>query len=355
MVGSYKLYNSVNEISEPVHCVVTSPPYFRLRKYGDSDKELGTEKDPELYCKNLVEVFNSIPLHPKGSVWVNIGDKRKHDGGLYCIPEIFMMSMMDSGWLLMDKVIWAKVVTGDDGKTIGGCMTEPANNRLNGNGYEFLYRFSKTRDAWFDPQSVSIPRQEKEDVKTIRYMPKELMRVETSTEGRNLNNVWRVDMGQTTNKHYAVYPTTLVERPIAMSCPMKVCKSCGFLETRIVEKVEYDEGRSSKRVFGKYNSLEGGASKDIKSESGRSDIGSKYIPRKPVTRGWTSCGHEQEPGTVLDPFCGSGTTGEVAIKLGRNFIGIDIYEKFLEMTRNRCHSIIQQMRDKKIDPWELRK
>lgn len=360
MVGNYKLLRSVDEIQQTIHCVVTSPPYFNLRKYGDSTSEIGQEKNVDEYCSNLVKVFNRIPLHEKGSVWVNLGDKRNSSGGLYCVPEKFMIKMMESGWILMDKVVWAKVVACDDGTTIGGCMTEPAENRLNGNGHEFLYRFAKTRDAWFDPQAVAIPRREKKGrgrPKVLRHMSKELMKVETSIEGRNLQNVWRVDMGQTSKKHYAVYPPALCERPIAMSCPMKVCCTCGYLETRCVEKVEYDEDRSSKRIFGKYNSIDPNSDEaEIKKASGRADIGSKYTPRKPITKGWKSCGHKKMiPGVVLDPFCGSGTTGEVALKMGRSFIGIDIYENFIEMSKERFDGVLSFMKENDIDPWKERR
>lgn len=360
MVGNYKLYKSLEQITETVHCVVTSPPYFNLRNYGESSLEIGQEKTVDDYCKNLVNVFNKIPLHEKGSIWVNIGDKRGKDGGLLCASEKFMLKMMESGWLLMDRVIWAKIVDSDDGQTLGGCMTEPAENRLNGNGYEFVYRFAKTKDAWFDPQAVAIPRREKKTrgrPKILRHLPKELMKVETSIEGRNLHNVWRVDMGQTNKKHYAVYPLALCERPIAMSCPMKVCSTCGHLESRIIKKVEYDEDRSSKRVFGKYNSIDPDMKRSkIKEISGRTDVGSKYIPRKPITTGWTSCDHkERSPGIVLDPFCGSGSTGEVALKMGRSFIGIDIYDQFLNMTKERCEETIEFMNSNLIDPWKLKR
>ena len=42
-----------------------------------------------------------------------------------------------------------------------------------------------------------------------------------------------------------------------------------------------------------------------------------------------------EGDVVLDPFCGSGTTGVVAQELGRPFIGIDISEDYVEMTQQR--------------------
>lgn len=38
---------------------------------------------------------------------------------------------------------------------------------------------------------------------------------------------------------------------------------------------------------------------------------------------------------VLDPFCGSGTTGVVANRQGRDFIGIDLNEDYLQITKKR--------------------
>lgn len=41
---------------------------------------------------------------------------------------------------------------------------------------------------------------------------------------------------------------------------------------------------------------------------------------------------------MLDPFAGTGTTGEVAIKLGRLFIGIELYEQNAKMAIERCEN-----------------
>ena len=61
----------------------------------------------------------------------------------------------------------------------------------------------------------------------------------------------------------------------------------------------------------------------------------------PYTRqalGWQpTCDHnsEPEPAVVLDPFCGSGTTGIVPLRHGRSFIGIELNPDYIEMARER--------------------
>jgi DNA modification methylase len=43
-----------------------------------------------------------------------------------------------------------------------------------------------------------------------------------------------------------------------------------------------------------------------------------------------------EPGdTVLDPFAGSGTTGAVALRLGRRFVGIELNPDYIDLARRR--------------------
>lgn len=46
--------------------------------------------------------------------------------------------------------------------------------------------------------------------------------------------------------------------------------------------------------------------------------------------------------TILDPFCGSGTTGVAALELGRRFVGIDTDERFLEVTRLRIEDALHK-------------
>lgn len=48
--------------------------------------------------------------------------------------------------------------------------------------------------------------------------------------------------------------------------------------------------------------------------------------------------------TILDPFCGSGTTGVACIQTGRNFIGIEIDHGYAEIARERCRIAEMQLR-----------
>src|SRR5579859_6553566 len=127
-----------NQFTERVHTVITSPPYFHKRIYGSSSAEIGLESDVTQYCETLCDVFDAVNLHPLGSVWVNLADTRSH-GGLLMVPQRFALAMKRRGWILIDNVVWAKVVNKVDGTTIGNCMPEPATNRLNGNGHESLF------------------------------------------------------------------------------------------------------------------------------------------------------------------------------------------------------------------------
>jgi DNA modification methylase len=46
-------------------------------------------------------------------------------------------------------------------------------------------------------------------------------------------------------------------------------------------------------------------------------------------------------GIVLDPFFGSGTTGAVAKRLGRQYIGIDLNPEYCELARKRIEAIAE--------------
>jgi len=61
--------------SDSVHCVVTSPPYWKVRDYG-FDGQLGLEDTMEEHIENMVSVFRLVwrVLRDDGVLWLNYGD-----------------------------------------------------------------------------------------------------------------------------------------------------------------------------------------------------------------------------------------------------------------------------------------
>lgn len=65
-----------------IDCVITSPPYWRLRDYG-YEGQWGMEKTYEEYLEHLWSLMNALypKLKDSGTVWVNIGDTYSGSGG----------------------------------------------------------------------------------------------------------------------------------------------------------------------------------------------------------------------------------------------------------------------------------
>ena len=109
--------------------------------------------------------------------------------------------------------------------------------------------------------------------------------------GKNPGDVWTVATAKFAGQHFATFPAALIERPLKATCPARVCVSCGapWLVT-------------------------------------------DHRPR-PNCR----CKATWQPGLVLDPFMGSGTTAIVAERLGRDWLGIELKPEYVAMAMERIH------------------
>ncbi len=68
-----------------VNCCVTSPPYFGLRDYGHPG-QIGLEPTPEAYVAQMVAVFREVKrvLRDDGTLWLNLGDSYASMKGAAC-------------------------------------------------------------------------------------------------------------------------------------------------------------------------------------------------------------------------------------------------------------------------------
>ena len=151
--------------------------------------------------------------------------------------------------------------------------------------------------------------------------------------GRNMRCVWTIKVSNFKGAHFAVYPEELIETPIKAGSPEFVCKNCGMPRIKIFKPT------------GNYISMGGYGSKTAEhiGVSPSSSILTKQVQEKAFT-GYSDCGcgADYEPGIVLDPFSGSGTTALTALKLNRRFVGIDSNPEYVKMAIARIKPHLEQ-------------
>jgi DNA modification methylase len=288
-----------------VQTVITSPPYFGLRRYGDSNDEIGIEETPEAYISNLCNVFDEI--HPKlkddGTLFVNLGDTyssnvsegikkfgsknfqeerpgrqnvkqpgRKITGDLkpkdlIGIPWMFAFEMRRRGWYLRQDIIWDKP----------NPMPESVEDRCT-KSHEYIFLLTKSPDYYFDFKSITEKSETplKEKKKTIK-----------------INNFSFDDLENFSN--------VVVDD----------------IEGKLKETVWEPDGTRRKRSVWSVPASCGEA------------IGIQHFATYPVklVDPCVKAGSKVND-IILDPFNGSGTTGVVAMEQGRHYIGCELNQEF---------------------------
>lgn len=301
-----------------VDCVVTSPPYFRLRNYGHHG-QLGLEDHVDEWVTNLVEVMAEVRrvLTDTGTVWLNVGDSySRHPAAgappksLVLAPERLLLALAADGWWVRNKVVWAKT----------NPMPTSVGDRL-ATTWEPVYLLTKSPQYFFDLDAVRVPhrsrptRRRNADPGAVPNLVPEwqgplagtnsgLGRLKASGMaghplGKNPGDVWRITTSNYRGGHHATYPEALVTTPILAGCPERVCRRCARPWTRTTAN------RSSIHV----------------------ELGG-IRPSCRCRSGWRS-------GIVLDPFIGSGTTAVAAQHHGRDWVGIDVNPTFAALAHQR--------------------
>jgi len=362
-----------------VHCVITSPPYFGLRDYG-VDGQIGLEDSLDEYIDTLVDVGRELRrvLRDDGVWWLNLGDSfaskprgnnnpgestglnnnaesfDAQDSGQdttgefgkkqkMLVPHRVAIALQDSGWFVRSDAIWSKP----------NPMPSPVKDRLN-EQKEFLFQLTPSADYWFDLDAIREPHSERSLERTgrcdkaARGFPGKEQTMDPEQfchpHGKNPGDVLEVTVKPFPEAHFAVYPPELVETPLKASCPPVVCAGCGTPYERQVERTSppKHEGRDNGNRLDESeagNVGEGGLGPRFSQMSGQEYVEWK---REHPDRfdGWSQecdCDtDETEPGIVLDPFAGAGTTCVVAKDLGRRFIGIDLNPDYVALAQKRA-------------------
>ena len=325
-----------------VHTVVTSPPYWGLRDYG-VDGQIGLEKTPEEYVNKLVEVFREVKrvLRDDGTLWLNLGDtygspKPKDLAG---IPWRVAFALQKDGWYLRSDIIWQKP----------NALPESVKDRPT-KAHEYIFLLSKSPRYYYDADAIREPHarlwNEKNGGSFAKPNHEEAQAKKVSgalnhrgsypmpnPKGRNKRSVWAIPTRPFKGAHFAVFPPDLIEPCILAGSPEKACPHCGAPWERVTERKTINKGLApSKKMHGmdKFH-------KRNDSEISRAgDTIVKTIGWKPACQCENNDGSGR--GIVLDPFFGAGTTGLVALKHNRNFIGIELNRDYVEMAKKRIES-----------------
>jgi DNA modification methylase len=94
-------------LTNSVHCIVTSPPYYQQRDYS-TPLQIGNEALATDYIQNLRTALSECyrVLVPDGTLWLNLGDKYD-DGELLGMPWQVAFALKADGWLLRSDIIFA--------------------------------------------------------------------------------------------------------------------------------------------------------------------------------------------------------------------------------------------------------
>ena len=166
---------------------------------------------------------------------------------------------------------------------------------------------------------------------------------EYNPAGRNLRSVWTIPTQAFSEAHFATYPEELAARCIlAGTSEYGACAACGKPWERVTEShrvMRHELPRDHKDYRpGRYTRKAGGAD-DYANGGAQAFKVSQTTGFRPAC----ACGtEERRPCVVLDPFCGSGTTGLVAARYGRSFVGIELNPEYADMARRRIAPALAQ-------------
>ena len=167
------------------------------------------------------------------------------------------------------------------------------------------------------------------------YFDSEAIKTES---GANSRDWWHVNSQPTPFAHFAVFPSRIPEIAILAGTSARgVCPQCGAGWVRVTDKGPEKDGiERGKHPSAHRSNLQGAQ------RSANGGLGTRVVE----TTGWAaSCScNAGEPvaAVVCDPFSGSGTTGKVALRLGRDYVGVDISNEYLtDITAQRLGDGIQ--------------
>ena len=271
--------------SESIDMCITSPPYWTMRDYGDKN-QLGLEYTTSEFIDNLYNVFHELKrvLKDEGSLWINIRDTYSKgvkrcgvkNKSLSMIPERLIIKLLDDGWILRNDIIWHKP----------NAMPDSCKNRFTVD-YEHLYFLTKKDKGYYfktqyEPYTSNI-KSKKDNINNNNDKDKRSALIESKMVRHGANG-------------------TTLNSPSKWSDKGRIKRTTWSISTKAYKEAH----------FATYPT---------------------ELIECPIDAGCP------EGGIVIDPFIGSGTTGVVAKKQGKHYVGIELNKEYIEIANNRIEKL----------------
>lgn len=353
------------------------------------DQQLGLEPTFQEFIAKMTIVFREIRrvLRSDGTAWVNMGDSYSSHAGqrkesdkagikqqsntasvgapsrcaeglkpkdLCMIPHRLAIALQDDGWYVRMDIVWAKP----------NPMPESVTDRPT-KSHEYLFLLAKSERYYYDAEAIKEEAQGwkgskfdigKTGVHQLNRAQSTSARIHGNLPGRddggracngpgqdtrNKRSVWTIPTQPYPEAHFATFPEALVEPCVkAGSSEYGCCPTCGSPYLRDTETSYENPGNRS---------TNGPRSEERKHiEHGTAGYAQR-LEKRVATLGWKAgcqCNADTRiPCTVLDPFSGAGTTGVVAERFGRKYIGIELNPDYAAMSERRIDSTMPLLKD----------
>jgi len=278
---------------ESIQMCVTSPPYWGLRDYGHDD-QLGLEETPEEYTANMVEVFRQVKrvLRDDGTLWLNLGDSYANAGSDGSCGKTAKVGNTKSG----QQKTTNKLVSGLKQKDLIGIPWRVA--------------FALQADGWYLRQDI------------IWHKPNPMP--ESVTDRCTKAHEYIFLMSKSEQYFYdadAIGEPCNYPNQGKWGGDNKGYDGDNTMKARNLLAFQSGETRNKRSVW-------------TVNTKGYKEAHFAVFPQEliePCIQAGSKVGD-----VVLDPFFGSGTTGEVAEMFGRNYVGIELNEDYKSLQQKRC-------------------
>ena len=308
------------------------------------DKQLGMEDTIEEFTENLVTVFKEVKrvLRDDGTVWLNIGDSYSKKQQLIGAPWRVALALQNDGWCLRQDIIWNKP----------NAMPESIKNRCT-KAHEYIFLLSKNKKYYYDNEAIKEDCVGKDERKWADSYDKVGSVIQGDTNAgikrtkryskdndfkRNRRSVWTVTTKPFKGAHFATFPKDLIEPCVLAGCPEKMCCECGTPYKRQMQKTGEFQRRWSKTI----------ATAEGSPHEGQSSMQNIYEDLG-LQKQCDCETNETKPGTVLDPFGGSGTTGIVAAQHNRNALLLELNKEYIELAQGRIEKEMGMFAELKVE------